>query len=131
MIITDQDSCAVEAAIERESIVVISPLTELEISVQLRGRRLGGLYSNKRYINTCNWVDRTISNAPFVRRDLASRVFSLAMEQNAVTQVHCRSLDRLHLAAMAELGVKRLMTHDVRQADGARELGYEVEMPGG
>lgn len=43
---------------------------------------------------------------------------------------HCLSLDRLHLAAMAELGVKRLMTHDGRQAEAARELGYEVEMPG-
>jgi predicted nucleic acid-binding protein len=131
LIITDQDSCAVEAAIKRESLVVISPLTELEVSVQLRGRFLGGLCSNKRYINTCNWVDKTISNAPFVRRDLVSRFFSVAITQHAVSSVHCRSLDRLHLAAMAELGVKRLMTHDVRQADGARELSYEVVMPGG
>lgn len=35
-----------------------------------------------------------------------------------------------HSVAVEELGVGRLMTHDRRQADAARELGYEVVMPG-
>ena len=45
-------------------------------------------------------------------------------------KLHCRSLDRLHLAAMEELGIKRLMTHDFRQAEAAREMGIDVVMPG-
>ena len=40
------------------------------------------------------------------------------------------SLDRLHLAAMEELRISRLMTHDARQAEAAWELGYEVISPG-
>jgi hypothetical protein len=36
----------------------------------------------------------------------------------------------LHLAAMEELGLKRLMTHDVRQAQAAAEAGFEVVRPG-
>jgi hypothetical protein len=41
-----------------------------------------------------------------------------------------RTLDRLHLAAMEELGLHRLMTHDVPQAEAARVLGYAVLSPG-
>ena len=36
----------------------------------------------------------------------------------------------LHLAAMEERGLKRLMTHDVRQARAAVEAGLEVVHPG-
>jgi uncharacterized protein with PIN domain len=43
---------------------------------------------------------------------------------------HCRTLDRLHLAAMTELDVARLMTHDAVQAQAARALGFEVVIPG-
>ena len=42
---------------------------------------------------------------------------------------HCRSIDPLHLAAMEELGLKRLMTHDVRQAKAAVEGGFQVIRP--
>jgi predicted nucleic acid-binding protein len=43
-----------------------------------------------------------------------------ALEQHEAATAHGRSLDRLHLAAMEELGVRRLMTHDARQAEAAR-----------
>ena len=36
----------------------------------------------------------------------------------------------LHLAAMDELGVRRLLTNDAKQAAAARVLGYEVLHPG-
>jgi hypothetical protein len=36
----------------------------------------------------------------------------------------------MHLAAMAELGIKRLMTHDQRQAHAAMAAGYQVVTPG-
>jgi uncharacterized protein with PIN domain len=45
-------------------------------------------------------------------------------------ELHCRTLDRLHLAAMEELDVRRLMTTDAAEADGARALGFEVVHPG-
>jgi predicted nucleic acid-binding protein len=44
--------------------------------------------------------------------------------------VHCRTLDRLHLAIMESLGATRLMTHDEAQAKAATELGFQVMRPG-
>lgn len=130
LFILDGQSNSVILAIAQEASIIITPLTELEAYVQLRSAHLGGRMGTARYNRARGQLAETLANEPFLKRTLVSRVFSLAMEQHAVTQVHCRSLDRLHLAAMAELGVRRLMTHDVRQADGARELGYEVVMPG-
>ena len=39
-------------------------------------------------------------------------------------------IDRLHLAAMEEFDVTRLMTHDRRQAEGAVVAGFKVICPG-
>ena len=43
--------------------------------------------------------------------------------------VHCRTLDRLHLAAMQALGVRRLLTNDDIQTRAATALGFEVLRP--
>jgi predicted nucleic acid-binding protein len=43
---------------------------------------------------------------------------------------HCRSLDRLHLAAMEELKLTRLITLDEIQGKAAKALHYEVLYPG-
>ena len=117
-------------AIYREPSVVVSPLTELEASVQLKGIYLGGNMGTARFERTRGRLAQTLANSPFVMRPLANRIFSAAIAQHATSAIHCRSLDRLHLAAMQELGVTRLMTHDTRQAEGAKELGFEVLMPG-
>jgi predicted nucleic acid-binding protein len=58
-------------------------------------------------------------------------VFSTAMRQDRTARrIHCRTLDRLHLAAMEELGLRRLMTNDAAEAAGAKALGFEVVGPG-
>jgi predicted nucleic acid-binding protein len=68
---------------------------------------------------------------PFRFLPLPGTVFQTALrQQGRGRQPHCRSLDRLHLAAMEELGLRRLMTNDVAQAAGARGLGFEVLRPG-
>jgi len=71
-----------------------------------------------------------LASRPFASRPLNGRVFTRALDQYRESKIHCRSLDRLHLAAMEELGLRSLMTHDARQAAAARELGYAVVMPG-
>ncbi|NQX01840.1 hypothetical protein HQ447_14385 [bacterium] len=71
-----------------------------------------------------------MNSAPFTVATLTGDVFRAALAQHLSTTVHCRSLDRLHLAAMEELKITRLMTHDTRQAEAARELGYQVTSPG-
>lgn len=130
LFIRDEHSEAVISAIQNETAVVVSPLTELEASVQLRGLHLGGSMGNARYLRMRERLAETMASHPFLIRPLASRVFSTALTQYSQSSIQCRSLDRLHLAAMEELALRRLMTHDERQAEAARELGYEVVMPG-
>ena len=58
-------------------------------------------------------------------------MFDVALRQHrAGGKTHCRTLDRLHLAAMEELNVRRLMTNDASQAAAARAMGLEVLTPG-
>ena len=130
LFIRDEHSEAVISAIQNETAVVVSPLTELEAFVQLRALHLGGSMGSARYLRMCQRLTEMMAGQPFLLRSLVSRVFSTALSQHAQSSIHCRSLDRLHLAAMEELGLRRLMTHDGRQAEAAREMGYEVVMPG-
>jgi predicted nucleic acid-binding protein len=130
LVITDPYSDHVERVISQETGVLVTTLGELEARVQLRGLALGGTIRKSRLEHLIQRLCYHLASEPFVLRKLSGGIFDCALEQTNASSVHCRSLDRLHLAAMAELGVKRLMTHDGRQAEAARELGYEVEMPG-
>jgi len=68
---------------------------------------------------------------PFDFRSLPAAVFQAALRQHRnAGDTHCRSLDRLHLAAMEELKVSRLMTHDEGQAQAAVEARFEAVRPG-
>jgi hypothetical protein len=63
-------------------------------------------------------------------RSLPAAVFHTAMRQHRNSgDKHCRSVDRLHVAAMEELKVSRLMTHGEGQAKAAIEAGFEVVRP--
>jgi hypothetical protein len=67
---------------------------------------------------------------PFQFRALAGSLFGTALRQDrAARRVHCRTLDRLHLAAVEALGLRRLMTNDVAEVAWARGLGVEVVFP--
>ncbi len=64
-------------------------------------------------------------------RPVPAATFSTALRQHRHPQAaYCRSLDRLHLAAMEELNISRLMTLDQTQGRAARALGYKVTYPG-
>ena len=98
------ESEAVLEHVTREDVVVVSELAELETEVQLRAAWLVGRY------RVAAW-----------RR---------LRQHHASGRTVCRTLDRLHLAAMEELDVNRLMTHDTTQAHAARALGFNVLIPG-
>jgi predicted nucleic acid-binding protein len=67
---------------------------------------------------------------PFHFRHLPAAVFTAALRQHRHPQsVYCSSLDRLHLAAMEELNLTRLMTLDETQAEVASGLNYKVILP--
>src|SRR6266581_3010663 len=123
----EPESTAVREAIGAEQEVVISTLTELETEVQLRAKWLGVALTKTRYQAYRKKLASFRETAPFEFRDLSGAVFRRAIEQHlAGSKQHCRTLDRLHLASMEELGLRRLLTNDAKQAGAARGLGYAV-----
>ncbi len=126
----EPESHEVRHAIAGEHRVVVSTLAELETEVQLRAKWLGGASTKARYHAYRARLASFRDTAPFEFRDLPGAVFRRAIAQHESSKRHCRSLDRLHLAAMDELGLRRLLTNDAKQAATAQALGYEVVSPG-
>jgi predicted nucleic acid-binding protein len=127
----EPESADVRAAVETEEAVVVSSLAELETEVQLKAAVAGG------EIRAGQWRQYQAKLAalrnfdPFHFRHLPAAVFTTALRQHRHPQaVHCRTLDRLHLAAMEEFKLTRIMTLDERQAKAAQSLNFQVVRPG-
>ena len=122
---------AVWNAIHEEDSVMVSVLAELETLGQLKSAWAGGTLTRGQRRQTEARFGVLKNQPPFEFRPLPAAVFPTALRQrrNSGDQ-HCRSLDRLHLAAMEELRALRLMTHDEGQAKAAIEAGFEVVRPG-
>ena len=130
-LIAEPESSAVDSALAVERAIVITPLVELESLVQIRARWLGGRITNRQYRTLQDDFEALKDATNMTFRTLKGTVFTTAIRQHREAgEIHCRSLDRLHLAAMEELGITRLMTHDSRQADAARAAGFRVLTPG-
>lgn len=124
-------SADVRAAITAEPEVVVSVLAELETLVQLKASWAGGSYTTSQWRKLELELGLLRHQPPFEFRPLPARIFQTALRQHRNSgELHCRSLDRLHLAAMEELKISRLMTHDESQAKAAVEMGFEVVRPG-
>ncbi len=122
---------AVWNVINAEDSVIVSALAELETLVQLKAERSGGILTSNQWRRTEARFGILKNQMPFEFRALPSALFQTALRQHRnSSDRHCRSLDRLHLAAMEELRVSRLMTHDEGQAKAAREAGFEIIRPG-
>lgn len=118
-------------AIQDEDSVVVSVLVELETLVQLKAAWSGGGLSRNQWRQTETRFGLLRNQPPFDFRSLTGAVFQTALRHHRNSGIpHCRSLDRLHLAAMEELKIARLMTHDEGQAKAAIEAGFEVIRPG-
>jgi len=130
LLLVEPESEEIEKVIRILDVVVVTSLTRLEARVQARGFVAGGRLDSRAGNRFEIDMKELLNEAPFQTFKLEGSIFETAIRQQETSIVHCRSLDRLHLAAMEELGVRRLMTHDGRQAEAARELGYEVVMPG-
>jgi predicted nucleic acid-binding protein len=124
-------SAAVLAAVNREAAVVFSIITELEVLVQLKADFLAGSLTRPRWRQLEAQFAVLRNQPPYEFRALSSAVFQTAVRQHKNSRdVHCRTLDRLHLAAMEAMEITRLMTHDDRQSKAAIEAGFAVLRPG-
>ena len=114
----EPESDAVRDHVASEDLVIVSSLAELETHVQLSAAWLAGRYGKVRLERFRAKLAEFRATEPFRFRPLPGSVFETALQQHAgAGRTHCRTLDRLHLAAMTELDVARLMTHDAVQLD--------------
>jgi predicted nucleic acid-binding protein len=127
----EEESEAVAGRVSREDAVLVSSLTELESAVQITAAHLRGDYSLARSRRLRKELDLLLDSEPFERRALSGEVFKLSRAQHSKYGVtgFCRTLDRLHLAAMQELGVNHVITNDTQLAAAARVLGFVAETP--
>ncbi len=100
---------------------MISTLAELEARVQIEGMVEGGLVTRRRADSRAARLVEMVSEEPFIRREAPADLIRLARSQLATA--YCRTLDRLHLAAMEGLDLRRILTNDDQQARAARALG--------
>jgi predicted nucleic acid-binding protein len=127
----EPESGAVRLGVAAEDVVIISSLTELETEIQLKAAWLAGRYRAGRWRRFREKLTEFRQTEPFQFHRLGAPVFEAALRQHrAGGRIHCRTLDRLHLAAMEELRVRRLMTNDASQAEAARAMDLEVLTPG-
>ncbi len=127
----EPETPAVIDAVSREKQVLISVLAELETLVQLKAAWLGGEYPLPRLRRLEARFASWSNQLPFEFRPVPAALFQTALRQHRnAARIHCRSIDRLHLAAMEELRVTRLMTNDTRQAKAGSEAGFQVICPG-
>ena len=130
LFLDEPESAAVRIAVSKEDEVIVSTLTRLETQIQLKSGWLGGNYGKSRYLAFMDELDALLKSAPFLFVDLGGNVFSTAIRQDwKAGPFHLRTLDRLHLASMQELNVRRLITNDANQSAAATALGFEVVMP--
>jgi predicted nucleic acid-binding protein len=130
IILVEEDSDSVTAAIVNEDSVIVSGLTELEALVELKGRFMGGEYGLSKWRHLEAQLNALRYDDPFLFRNVPNGIWDLAFRQHRNSRdLHCRTLDRLHLAAAEKLGITRLMTRDEAQARAAAELGFQVVQP--
>jgi len=118
------------AIVAREDRVIVSTLAMLEVLVQIHARVEGGLLTQAASRRLVARIDAVLQSQPYDRVDCTPTLTAIAERQvRARASVHCRTMDRLHLATMEGLGVGRLLTNDDPQARAARALGFEVLLP--
>lgn len=129
--ITEPESAAVDTAVGAERTVIFTPLTQLECEVQLRTMRIAREITAAKERGLLAAIEALTSKSPYLHRSPSAELLSAALRQHRKdAKVQCRTLDRLHLAAMEDLGVRRLMTNDKRQANAAATFGFEILVPG-
>jgi predicted nucleic acid-binding protein len=128
----EPETPAVARQIAAEGRVVVSTLAKLEALVQLSARVAGGLLSRRTASTIEARLDATLGLAPYQLVQIPEVVGIAELQVRPVGKArHCPTLDRLHLAAMEALSLRRLFTNDGAQAAAARDLGFEVLLPRG
>ena len=125
----EPESVRAAQIIQEETDIVVSSLTRLEALVQIQARAAGGLLTSAKARERRARLALVLSRAPFRFEAHSALPIEVAERQVTASASHCPTLDRLHLAAMESLNLRRLLTNDETQANAARALGFEVILP--
>ena len=131
LLFAELESSRTSLLVAAEPRVVVSSLARLEALVQIQGRAAGGLLTVRSAATLARLLDQTLASAPFDLVTTPAGIDGVAAGQlfPLGRTVHCRTLDRLHLAAMQALRLRRLLTNDDSQARAASARGFEVLRP--
>ena len=130
LLIAERDSGPVARVVETEGELVVSSLAELEVRSHLMALRRGGSLRFVDYRAAVRKLEELVQMDPFHAVLLGGDVFDMVIGHlKKRGAVHCRSLDRLHIAAMQSLGLDRLITNDKQQAKAAKSVGIVVINP--
>jgi predicted nucleic acid-binding protein len=130
VLVPESESVAVESFLATRQAVIVSSWTLVETEAHLNSLRAGGLVTESRHARIIGYAHAVFSRAPYQSRSLNGSVFASALAQQRRMPVpHVRSADRLHLAAMEELGVMELLSHDAKQVAAAKALGFVCFTP--
>ena len=127
----EPETAATVALIAREPHVIVSSLARLEALVHIHGRVAAKMLAATAARRLSERLDRVLQEEPYELVSCQPGIIEIAETQvrSVVKSAYCRTLDRLHLAAMQVLGVHRLLTNDDTQARAARGLGFETVQP--
>jgi predicted nucleic acid-binding protein len=131
LLFPEPESRRVADLLALEPRVLVSGLVRLEALVQIGARLSGGMLTKRTAGRLVVRMEEILGLAPFESVTTPADLSEIAADQILPLgrTVHCRTLDRLHLAAMQALSVDRLLTNDDIQAAAARELGFHVSLP--
>ena len=117
--------------IAAEDRVVVSSLAVVEVMTHLHGRVAGRHLSRAAARRLVRRLDSLLETDPYEHMAVPVTIYDLAVEQVATfaASTYCRSLDRLHLAIMDALRLRRLLTNDDTQARAAEQLDFDVVLP--
>lgn len=131
LLFPEPESARVLDLVGREQRIVVSTLARLEALVQINGREEGRFITRRVGASLRRALESLLATPPFEPIDSPGHLDRIAEAQlrERTRAAHCRTIDRLHLAAMEGLGVRRLLTNDDQQSKAARALGFEVSAP--
>ena len=131
MLFPEPETMRVMRLVAAEEHVVVSTLARLETLVQIQARRAGGLLRETAASALVARLDTVFRQTPYeiVRTPAEMVDVAEAHLRSLPREAHCPTLDRLHLAVMKSLDVRRLLTNDQAQARAARALGFSVIVP--
>jgi predicted nucleic acid-binding protein len=131
LLFPEPESARVAEIVAAEGRVEVSGLARLEALSQIQGRLAGGLLTRRKTGALAARLSALLALDPFELTATPSGLDAVAERQMSPLgrARHCRTLDRLHLAAVERLGLRRLLTNDDSQAAAAVELGVEVLLP--